>query len=156
LAYLAGYGVQALIVAQDRSQIFGRYGKDESITANCHVRIAFAPNDLSTAQWLSSMCGSTTRIHTNVRESGKRRDFRLSGLSKDISHTKRALLTPEEVMRLPGLRKDRSGNVVAPGEMLCFVGASFPFRLQQAPYFIDRHLRNRFYYNTGEQQCLNA
>lgn len=143
LAYLAGYGIQALIVTQDRSQLFARYGQEESITANCHVRVVFAPNDLKTAQWISSMCGSTTRVHMNYRTSGKRRELHLSGISKDLVHTKRALLTPEEVMRLPGAKKDAAGDVLSAGELLVFVGSNYPIRATQVLYFQDPVFKTR-------------
>ena len=44
LAYIAGYGIKAYLIAQDIAQLWGAYGRDESIVSNCHIRIAYAPN----------------------------------------------------------------------------------------------------------------
>jgi Type IV secretory system Conjugative DNA transfer len=49
LAYLPGYGIKAYLIAQDLAQLYAAYGHDESIVSNCHVRIAYAPNRIETA-----------------------------------------------------------------------------------------------------------
>jgi hypothetical protein len=45
LTFLAGYGVRAFLVAQSLNQIEKAYGSNNAILDNCHVRVAFAPND---------------------------------------------------------------------------------------------------------------
>src|SRR3546814_19268570 len=57
LAYMAGYGLKAFIIVQDLTQLQKCYGKEESITSNCHIRIAFAPNKHETAHVLSDKIG---------------------------------------------------------------------------------------------------
>ena len=52
LAYIAGYGIKAYLIMQDIAQLWGAYGRDESIISNCHVRVAYAPNKIETAEWL--------------------------------------------------------------------------------------------------------
>jgi type IV secretion system protein VirD4 len=42
LAFLAGYGVRAFLVAQSLHQIAKAYGENTSILDNCHIRIAFS------------------------------------------------------------------------------------------------------------------
>ena len=49
LAFMAGYGMQAFLVAQSLNQISKAYGEHNAILDNCHVRIAFATNDDRTA-----------------------------------------------------------------------------------------------------------
>jgi len=44
----------------DIRQIVDAYGHNESIVSNCHVRIAFAPNQVETAELLSKMTGTQT------------------------------------------------------------------------------------------------
>ncbi len=44
LAFLAGYGIRAYLIAQSLNQIERAYGVNNSIVDNCHVRIAFASN----------------------------------------------------------------------------------------------------------------
>ena len=82
LAYIAGYGIKAYLIMQDMSQLWGAYGKDESILSNCHVRIAYAPNRVETAEWLSRMAGTATIVTENITESGKRFGAMLTQVSK--------------------------------------------------------------------------
>jgi type IV secretion system protein VirD4 len=60
LSYMAGYGLKAYLITQDIRQIVDAYGPNESIVSNCHVRIAFAPNQVETAELLSRMTGTQT------------------------------------------------------------------------------------------------
>ncbi|KCZ92485.1 conjugal transfer coupling protein TraG [Hyphomonas hirschiana VP5] len=50
LAFMAGYGVRAFLVAQSLNQIEKAYGPNNAILDNCHVRVAFATNDERTAK----------------------------------------------------------------------------------------------------------
>ena len=54
LSLIAGYGLRACLIAQDLSQIHAAYGHDESITSNCNTRVAFTPNRIETARWISN------------------------------------------------------------------------------------------------------
>ncbi len=45
LAFMAGYGLRAFLIAQSLNQIDKAYGQNHSILDNCHVRIAFATID---------------------------------------------------------------------------------------------------------------
>ena len=47
--------LKAYLITQDIRQIVDAYGNNESIVSNCHVRIAFAPNQFETAELLSKM-----------------------------------------------------------------------------------------------------
>ena len=60
LSYMAGYGLKAYLITQDIRQIVDAYGQNESIVSNCHVRVAYAPNQVETAELLSKMTGTTT------------------------------------------------------------------------------------------------
>ena len=59
LSLIAGYGLRACLIAQDLSQIHAAYGHDESITSNCNTRVAFTPNRIETARWISAMAGES-------------------------------------------------------------------------------------------------
>jgi type IV secretion system protein VirD4 len=59
LAFLAGYGVRAFLIAQSLNQIEKAYGEHNAILDNCHVRVAFATNDERTAKRISESRGST-------------------------------------------------------------------------------------------------
>ncbi|WP_346773704.1 type IV secretory system conjugative DNA transfer family protein, partial [Desulfovibrio sp. ZJ369] len=62
IAYIAGYGGKLCIIVQNIKQLSEAYGKDNALMANCHVRIAYAPNDPDTAELLSRMTGKTTVV----------------------------------------------------------------------------------------------
>ena len=89
----AGYGIYGLFVFQDLSQLFELYGRNESITSNCDVKVAFAPNNLETAAHLSKLLGVETR------EKEVRGDMGRKGGTKQTLG--RPLLTPDECARLP-------------------------------------------------------
>ena len=59
---MAGYGVRAFLVAQSLHQIDKAYGANHAILDNCHVRVAFAPNDERTARRLSDALGTATEL----------------------------------------------------------------------------------------------
>ena len=60
LAFMAGYGVRAFLIAQSLNQIEKAYGEHNSILDNCHVRVAFATNDERTARRISDALGQAT------------------------------------------------------------------------------------------------
>ena len=137
LPYMAGYGLKCYLIAQDINQLIEAYGQNESITSNCHVQIAYAPNRLETAKILSEMTGQTTIIHRHISRSGDGGDASLKNVSESIQETGRALLTPEEVRRLPGPKKNSRGDVIKAGDMLIFVAGYNPIYGQQILYFKD-------------------
>ena len=142
LAFMAGYGVKAYIIVQDLSQLQEAYTRDESITSNCHVRIAYAPNKIETAKLLSDMTGKTTVVDKKTSVSGKR----LGGMgnaSVSVSEVARPLLTPDECMRLKGPVKDEKGGIKSPGDMLIFVAGYNTVYGQQILYFLDPVFQKR-------------
>src|SRR3546814_18486477 len=54
LAFMAGYGVRAFLIAQSLNQIEKAYGEHTSILDNFHVRVAFPTNDERTARRISA------------------------------------------------------------------------------------------------------
>lgn len=141
MAFMAGYGLKAFIVVQDIGQLHQTYGRDETITSNCHVRIAFAPNRIETARALSDMAGKTTVVQERRSLSGQSGALARS-ISDSVSETARPLLTADEAMRLPGIRKNWWGRT-CPGETLVFVAGHPPVRAVQALYFQDPRLLAR-------------
>lgn len=138
LAYIAGYGMKAYLITQDVQQLYKAYTNYESIISNCHVRIAFAPNKVETAEWMSKMTGTTTVVKEQVSTSGKRFGMLLEQVSRSYQESQRPLMTPDEIMRLPGPTKDPSGRAItAPGEMLIFVAGQPVIRGRQILYFLD-------------------
>jgi type IV secretion system protein VirD4 len=75
LAFVAGYGIKCYIIVQDINQLQNPvtgYGKEESITSNCHIQVAFPPNRVETAEHLSKLTGQTTIVKEQITTSGKR------------------------------------------------------------------------------------
>ncbi|MGD9887886.1 MAG: IncP-type conjugal transfer protein TraG [Halothiobacillaceae bacterium] len=137
LAFIAGYGMKAYLITQDLSQLYAAYGKDESIMSNCHIRIAYAPNKIETAELLSKMSGTTTIIKRQESFSGGRTKLMLEQISTSIQEVQRPLLTPDEALRLPGPQKDGQGNIIEAGDMLIFVAGKAPIYGKQILYFKD-------------------
>ena len=134
IAYIAGYGGKMYIIVQDITQLNAVYGKDNALMANCHVRIAYAPNTIETAKVLSEMTGKTT-ILEEKKSISKAKGGKSTSIN--ITETARPLLTPDECMRLPGPSKDAEGKVTAPGDMLIFVAGQSPIYGRQILYFLD-------------------
>jgi len=143
LAYIAGYGIKAYLIAQDIAQLWGAYGKDESILSNCHIRIAYAPNKIETAEWLSRMAGTATIVKEDVTTSGKRFGLVLSQVSKTYHQVSRPLATADEILRLKAPKKDDRDRIVEPGDMLIFVAGHAPIFGAQSLYFRDPVFRER-------------
>jgi type IV secretion system protein VirD4 len=137
LAFIAGYGIKAYLIMQDISQLFSAYGPDESILSNCHVRVAYAPNKIETAEWLSKMTGQTTLVLEDVSMSGQRFGAILQNVNRTYHTVSRPLFTPDECMRLKGPVKDKEGRILEPGDVLIFTAGNAPIYGKQILYFID-------------------
>ncbi|WP_042839139.1 type IV secretory system conjugative DNA transfer family protein, partial [Xanthomonas phaseoli] len=143
LAYIAGYGIKAYLIMQDIPQLTKAYTREESVLSNCHVRVAYAPNKIETAEWMSRMTGTATIIKEKITVSGKRFGSVLDNVSTSYDEQQRPLLTPDECMRLPGPVKDKDGNILAAGELLVFAAGHAPIRGTQILYFLDETLSAR-------------
>jgi type IV secretion system protein VirD4 len=144
LAYIAGYGMKAFLIVQDTTQLEQEYGQNETITSNCHIKCAYAPNKPETAKKLSEMTGVTTIIKKQTTTSGKRFGTVLSQSSETLQEHKRPLLTPDEVSRLPAPRKTPDGSkITKPGEMLVFVTGMNAARGKQYLFFQNPQLLER-------------
>ncbi|QLC24873.1 conjugal transfer protein TraG [Parasphingopyxis algicola] len=101
LAFMAGYGVRAFLIAQSLNQIEKAYGPNNAILDNCHVRIAFATNDERTAKRISDALGTATELRAQRNYAGHRLAPWLAHVMVSRQETARPLLTPGEVMQLP-------------------------------------------------------
>ena len=142
IAFLAGYNVKLYLIAQDKSQLEDEghaYGKSgaQAIINNCHVRVIYAPNEITTAEWVSKMLGKKTVVMENTNQSFEG-GFIPSpkGQSRSLSYQGRDLLTADEVLRLRGPEK-RGSDIVTAGDMLILVAGFAPIYGQQILYFKD-------------------
>ena len=127
LAYMAGYGIKAYLITQDVAQLQAAYGganSTETIVANCHVQVAYAPNKIETMEMLSKLAGQAT-VRTEQRSySGGRFGFR-GGVQVSYTESERPLLTPDEARRLP------------PEDALVFVAGHAPIYGRKIKYYED-------------------
>ena len=143
LAFVAGYGIKCYLVIQDLSQLHAAYGKEESLTSNCHIQNAFPPNRLETADHLSKLTGTTTIVKEQATTSGKRLGMWLGQVSTTFQEVQRPLLTTDEALRMPGPKKDADGGIKEPGDMVVYV-AGFPAIYGKQPlYYRDRVFQKR-------------
>ncbi len=137
LAYMPGYGIKALIIIQDISQLHNTYGKEESILSTCNIKMAFAPSKLNTAELLSRMTGVTTVKKEAITKSGGIHSPTLKHVSISTQEIQRPLLTADEILKLKSAVKDKNGRILEPGEMLIFVAGHSPIMGTQILYFED-------------------
>ena len=131
LAFMAGYGLKAFLIAQSLNQIEKAYGQNNAILDNCHVRVAFATNDERTAKRLSDALGTTTELRAMKNYAGHRLSPWLGHLMVSRQETARALLTPGEIMQLP------------PDDEIILVSGAPSIRAQKVRYFRDVQLKAR-------------
>ena len=140
LAFVAGYGIKFYLITQDINQLKSQekgYGRDEQVTSNCHVQIAYPPNRTETAQHLSTLTGDTTIVKEQITTSGKRTEPVHSNVSRTYQEIKRPLLTPDECMRLPAPKKNQKGKIEEAGDMVIYVAGYPAVYGKQILYFQD-------------------
>jgi type IV secretion system protein VirD4 len=144
LAYIAGYGIKAYLIMQDVSQLWSAYGREESILSNCHIRIAYAPNKVETAEWLSKTLGTTTIVKEEISTSGARFGAVLQQVSRSYRDISRPLMTPDECMRLRAPIKSQDGTkIIEAGDVLVFISGHAPILGTQSLYFLDSTFSKR-------------
>ena len=131
LAFMAGYGLKAFLIAQSLNQIERAYGQNNAILDNCHVRVAFAANDERTAKRISDALGTATEMRDSTNYAGHRLAPWLGHLMVSRQETARPLLTPGEIMQLP------------PTDEIVMVAGVPPIRAAKARYYADARLQER-------------
>ena len=131
LAFMAGYGIRAFLIAQSLNQISKAYGENNAILDNCHVRIAFSSNDERTAKRISDALGTATELRAQRNYAGHRLAPWLSHVMVSRQETARPLLTPGEIMQLP-----------ATDELVLLSGLP-PIRAKKLRYYEDGNFAGR-------------
>jgi len=127
LAYIRGYGISAFLITQSINQLYKIYTKFNSIIDNCHVRIFFTPNEPETPKYISSMLG----VQTIKVKSQNYNSTSLFDRSYTIQETRRELMTPDEISRMPD---DTS---------IIFVAGRPPILAKKVFYYKDGNLEPR-------------
>jgi len=117
----AGAGIEAFMVAQDKSSIESVWGKETDVIfgSSATVRVFnLGRTDGSTASWASSLMGDKTIVtRTNAaREYG---DFLKGAGSESVSQVKEKLMTASEIQELGDTK------------MLCFLRGKKPLLLER-------------------------
>lgn len=129
-AFVAGYNMRLMLIMQSKAQLRDKdlYGPDKAaaILDNCGVEVVFGTKDNQLCNELSERLGYDTV--DGVSRSGPRfwRVFRNKNLNQSESDQKRALLLPQEIMRL----KPRDAIIIRPG--------MYPIAAKRIRYFKDR------------------
>lgn len=131
LAFMAGYGLRAFLIAQSLNQVEKAYGEKNAILDNCHVKIAFATNDERTARRISDMLGTKTEQRHQRNYAGHRLAPWLSQVMVSQQETQRALMTPGEVMQM------------ADTDALILLASTPPIRAKKVRYYTDRKFLER-------------
>ena len=131
LAFVAGYGIKAFLIAQSLNQIEKAYGQNNAILDNCHVRVAFAANDERTAKRVSDALGTATEQRSMKNYAGHRLAPWLGHVMVSRSETARPLLTPGEIQQF------------SEDEEIVFVASTPPIRAAKARYYLDPRFRAR-------------
>jgi len=131
LAFMAGYGLRAFLIAQSLNQIDKAYGPNHAILDNCHVRVAFATNDERTAKRISDALGMATELRAQRNYAGHRLAPWLGHLMVSRQETARPLLTPGEVMQLP------------PEDEVVMVSGHAPIQAHKIRYYQDANFKRR-------------
>lgn len=127
LAYIRGYGIRALLIAQSINQLNKIYTVNNSIIDNCHIRIFHTPNELETPKYISGMLGqSTIMVKSKSYNSAAILDR-----SYSMQETKRELMTPDEVQRMPE------------NDEIIFVAGFPPIYARKIQYYKDSNFQPR-------------
>ena len=131
LAFMAGYGIRAFLIAQSLNQISKAYGENNAILDNCHVRVCFSTNDERTAKRVSDALGTATEQRAMRNYAGHRLAPWLAHVMVSRQETARPLLTPGEIMQLP------------PSDEIVMVSGLAPIRAKKLRYYKDSNFTAR-------------
>lgn len=131
LAYLAGYGIKCVLIAQSLNQIEKAYGQNNSILDNTHIRVTFGALDERTAKRISDLLGQGTEYRKQYNFAGNRLAPWLGHLMASEQEGPRQLLTQGEVLQLPG------------DDALVMVGNMPPYRAKKIMFYLDDRFKSR-------------
>ena len=138
MSYFREYGVKVMLFVQEYEMLQKLHGREETISGACGIILAGAPsNKIETAKLLSRLTGETTVQRTRQTYSGKRHALAKTQVAETTENTRRALLTEDEILRLPGPVKDANERIIKPGAVLLFVRNQPAAYAEQALYFED-------------------
>ena len=127
ISLFRGYSIKLWLYWQSLDQLQTTYPeKWQTFLANS-VKQVFGVNDFNGAKYFSDYLGNRSQQVTSHSVAGDS-----IGGGSNISHIQRALMAPDEVMRL------------APDQELLLLEGQFPIKAKKLRYFDDPEFRNRF------------
>lgn len=138
LAFVAGYGLKCLLIAQSLNQLEKAYGPKNSILDNCHIRVTYTANDDHTAKRISDLLGQGTQTKRQLNFSGSRLGPWLGNVSENEQEYARPLLTPGEVLQLPF------------DDAIVLAGGVSPYRGRKLMYYLDNRFKARAWLPTPD------
>lgn len=138
LPICGGFGIRAVLAAQDLSQIRKYYGREQSILALCKLRVFFPPGSWDTAEEISKTIGETT-IQKSVRSTSAQAGKLLENVNSSETEERRRLISADEIMRMPVAKKDKSQTkILKAGSVLVVMRGRAPiFAWQYLPWEDD-------------------
>ena len=130
MAYLRGYGIKCFIICQSLNQL-DIYGQNHSILDNCHIRVTYGSLDDRTAKRISELLGQATELRRQLNYAGNRLSPWLGHVMASEQENPRPLLTPGEVLQLPG------------DDALIMAGGMPPYRAKKIMYYQDDRFKDR-------------
>jgi type IV secretion system protein VirD4 len=125
LAFLAGYRIKCLLVAQSLNQLEQAYGRDNPILDNCHVRLTYGANDERTARRICDLIGQASLVKVQISEGKREGVFGATSINRSYQEYGRSLLTTDELLSLPF------------GDAILMVGNLRPYRARKVLFYDD-------------------
>lgn len=144
LGIMAGYGMQAMIVAQSILGIKAKYGADNVIMDNCEVTTCFTVNDPETGAIISAYAGEEWRSHPMLTEHRSNKAFDGSRRSVTMREERRPIMLGSDALRLPD------------NEMLIFAGDCKPIRSHKLRFDQRKLFQERLLPAVTESETLTT
>ncbi len=126
------YRVRLMAIIQDLPQLYETYGVNGAKSfINNRIRLVAAQNDLDSARLISGWLGDKTVAQRSQNRRGISWEAQVAADSESLSYTRRPLLSPDEIMRLP---RD---------EMIVVCEGSAPIRAKKNFWQADVRLKER-------------
>lgn len=130
-AFLRGYGVKCMLIAQSLNQLDKAYGQNHSIVDNCHVRMTYSANCERTAKRISEMLGHASLMKVQISEGEGKGLLGKGHVTKSYQEFGRPLKTPDEIQSLPY------------SDALLMMGNLRPYQAKKVLVYDDPRFRGR-------------
>jgi type IV secretion system protein VirD4 len=131
LAFLAGYRIKCLLIAQSLNQLDQSYGRDNPILDNCHIRLTYGANDERTAKRISDLIGQASLMKVQLSESKREGLLAAPQINRSYQEHGRPLKTPDELLSLPF------------EEAILMVGNLRPYLAKKVIFYDDPRFKDR-------------